>query len=116
MKLSRGRTLADDFAATAVTVYSSSTVALEGMLYGRLPIYVDIGDVPSGDPIAGEHAFVERVGSGEELAAALERLRARAPQALEALRAEARAYAERYLVAPTPQNVERMAEHVYACI
>lgn len=112
--MSRGRTLAEDLSASALVVYSSSTVALEGMLYGRLPVYVDIGDVPSGDPIQGNHRFVARARTGGELAQAIERIGSLPEADLVLLREEARAYADAYLVDPTPGNVERMAATIFA--
>ncbi len=113
--LSNGRTLAEDFAATAIVLYSSATVALEGMLYGRLPIYLDIGDVPSGDPIQGDHRFVTKVRTAPELTEAVLRISGSGDSDLASLREEARAYAERYLVEPTRENIQRMAETIAGC-
>jgi hypothetical protein len=115
VRLSRGRSLSDDLAATSLVAYSSSTVALEGMLYGRLPIYLDIGDVPSGNPIDGEHPFVFRAATGAGLRETIARIRALGAGELASLRAQARAYAERYLVEPTRENVERMAGLIARC-
>ncbi len=114
VRLSRGRSLADDLSESAIVVYSSSTVALEGMLYGRTPVYLDIGDVPSGDPI-GEHDFVFRASDAQSLAATLAQIRALPAPELERLRVQARAYAERYLVEPTPEHVARMAALIAQC-
>lgn len=115
VRLSRGQSLSDDFAATSLVAYSSSTVALEGMLYGRLPIYLDIGDIPSGNPIHGAHAFAFRASSGAELYQTIARIRAFTAAELASLRAQARAYAERYLIEPTPANVQRMARAIARC-
>jgi hypothetical protein len=115
VRLSRGRSLAQDFEEAALVAYSSSTVALEGMLYGRLPIYLEIGDVPSGDPIGGEHAFVFRASNVDELASVIERIRALPGDELQQLREGARAFAGRYLIEPTPSNVERMADLIAPC-
>jgi hypothetical protein len=115
MQLSRGRPLAADIQAAALVVYSSSTIALEAMLYGRLPIYLEIGDVPSGDPIEGEHDFVFRARDAAGLAQVIADVQAMPQAKLDSLRADARAYAERYLVDPSPANVERMAGLVAAC-
>ncbi|MDB5901706.1 MAG: hypothetical protein JWM26_584 [Betaproteobacteria bacterium] len=115
MQLSRGRPLAADIQAAALVVYSSSTIALEGMLYGRLPIYLEIGDVPSGNPIEGEHEFVFRARDAAGLAQVIAEIQAMPQAQLDALRADARAYAERYLVEPSPANVERMAGLIAAC-
>jgi len=113
--LSSGRALAEDFAATAIVLYSSATVALEGMLYGRLPIYLDIGDVPSGNPIPGEHRFVMQARTAADVAQAIAEIMGRSTDELARLREEARAYAERYLVEPTPENIERMADEIAPC-
>jgi len=118
VRLSRGRALADDFAEAGVVVYSSSTVALEGLLYGRLPIFLDIGDIPAGDPMRGEHAFVFRAASGRELAETLARIDAMGAHELCELcelREQGRAYAERYLIEPTAANIERMAAEIAGC-
>ena len=52
--LSEGNTLIEDLLSVSLVAYSSSTVSLEGMLYGRLPVFIDIGDIPDGDPILGK--------------------------------------------------------------
>ena len=115
VRLSRGRSLADDFAQAGVVVYSSSTVALEGLLYGRLPVFLDIGDVPGGDPMRGDHPFVFRARSGRDLADTLARIDAMSAEDLSRLREQGRAYAERYLIEPTAERVERMAAEIAAC-
>lgn len=115
VRLSRGRSLAEDCEAAALVVYSSSTVALEGMLYGRLPIYLEIGDVPSGNPISGSHEFVFRASNADELAAVISHIRVQPEDVLRRLRDEARAYAERYLVEPTAERVAAMAELIARC-
>ena len=115
VQLSRGRSLAADFQDTSLVLYSSSTVAVEGMLYGRLPIYLDIGDVPSGNPISGEHAFVFRASGADTLEEVILGIGALNDDDLEALRAQARTYAQRYLVEPTAANVDRMAELIARC-
>jgi hypothetical protein len=112
VRLSAGGALAADIANASVIAYSSSTVALEGMLYGRLPVFVEIGDVPSGDPIHGEHDFVFRASCGRELADVVERIRSLTAAELERLRNRAREYVERYLIEPTPERVARMADIV----
>ncbi len=52
--LSEGNTLIEDLVSVSLVAYSFSTVSLEGMLYGRLPVFIDIGDIPDGDPILGK--------------------------------------------------------------
>jgi hypothetical protein len=55
--LSKNKKLSEDLFNCHVVLYSSSTVAIEGMLSGRLPIFLDIGDIPSGDPLLGNAIF-----------------------------------------------------------
>ena len=55
--LSKNKKLSEDLFYCHVVLYSSSTVAIEGMLSGRLPIFLDIGDIPSGDPLLGNAIF-----------------------------------------------------------
>lgn len=55
--LSKEKKLSEDLTCCHVILYSSSTVAIEGMLSGRLPIFLDIGDIPSGDPLLGNAFF-----------------------------------------------------------
>jgi hypothetical protein len=109
VELSSGSSLAEDLSRATLVAYSSSTVALEGMLYGRLPIFVDIGDLPDGDAITGDHAFKSSARDGESLAAAVKRVSTLDRTELERLQNEARAFAARYLAAPTAEAVERMA-------
>src|SRR6185295_3656047 len=80
VELSAGRTLAQDLSLATMVAYSSSTVALEGMLHGRLPIFIDTGETPSGDPIAGEHAFKFRARDGASLARQIDRISELAPE------------------------------------
>jgi len=115
VRLSGGGPLAEDFHDCTLIAYSSSTVALEGMLYGRLPVFVEISDVPSGNPIQGEHDFLFHAASGRALAEITARIHSYAADELTRLRDHARAYAERYLIDPTPERVERMAETVARC-
>lgn len=56
-KLSKNKELNKDILESHVTIYSSSTVAIEGMLSGRIPIFLNIGDHPSGDPLLGKAIF-----------------------------------------------------------
>jgi len=108
--LSAGTTLAQDLSGVTIVAYSSSTVALEGMLYGRLPVFVDIGDVPSGDPIVGERAFKLSARSGAGLGEAVERVTRMQPHERDSLRAAARDYADGYLRAARPEAVHAMSE------
>lgn len=112
VELSAGRTLAADLSRVTMIAYSSSTVALEGMLYGRLPIFADIGDCPGGDPIDGDHAFKFSAEDGAALAVQIERISTLDSAALASLQAAARAYSESCLRAATPEALEAMAEAI----
>jgi len=115
VRLSSGRSLAEDFNETSLVVYSSSTVALEGLLYGRLPIFLDICDVPSGNPLDAGLDFAFCASNADQLVHAVVDLGARSAEALTELRERARSYAERYLVEPTNARIERMAQLIAAC-
>jgi len=52
-----------DIRNATMVAYSSSTVALEAMLHGRFPVFFDIGDVPTGDPILGHLDYNRNVKS-----------------------------------------------------
>lgn len=115
VELSQGRSLAEDLARCSAVAYSSATVALEGMLYGRLPIFLDIGDIPSGDPIDGEYPFRLRATDGEGFAESVRHLLTRPAAQTALLMQQAKAYAERYLCEPTLQRVAAMAEIIAPC-
>ncbi|OUR64365.1 hypothetical protein A9Q79_08010 [Methylophaga sp. 42_25_T18] len=68
ISLSEGKTLTADLLSVSLIAYSSSTVSLEGMLYGRLPVFIDIGDVPDGDPVLGECTVKYTVNKKNSLA------------------------------------------------
>lgn len=109
VELSAGQSLAVDLSRVTMIAYSSSTVALEGMLYGRLPVFVDIGDCPSGDPIDGEHAFKFCAQGGAALAARMTEINELEAVELARLQSAARTFAEDYLHAATSRAVEAMA-------
>lgn len=105
VRLSQGTTLEQDLAAATMVAYSSSTVALEGMLHGRLPVFIDIGDVPPADPLVGDCPGKRSADSGAALAFAIEALRGMPAGEIAAQRAAAKAYAEAYLREPTADRV-----------
>ena len=78
------------------------------MLTGACPFYVEIGDLPSGDPIIGDYRFKFGVSGGKALADTIDRVGRMDAQALAALRAEARDYAETYLRAPSTEAMRQM--------
>lgn len=100
VRLSQGTALAQDLGAASIVAYSSSTVALEGMLGGRLPLFVDIGDLPAADPLIGPCPVKRVVEDADGLAAAVAEIAGASDTDLEARRAIARRYAEAYLQAP----------------
>lgn len=102
VELSHGRPLHVDLAQAGFVIYSSSTVALEGMLHDRLPVYLDIGDVLSGDPI-DDGVFKLKASDAEELAARIDETSRWSEEYLASLQEHGRVYAERYLRRPTPQ-------------
>jgi hypothetical protein len=107
-RFSQGRSLNEDLSGAWCVAYSSATVSLEGMRYERIPLYVNIGDILSGDPLdeglpcklyadsAGSlvsvlHGFLHGSGNKAQLSA------------------EASRYAEKYLIQPTDERIAAMS-------
>lgn len=107
VELSCNRTLEEDMAQVGFVVYSSSTVALEGMQHGRLPVFLDIGDVLSGDPI-GDGEFKLRADDAWALAAQIAEVDDWPAERVTRMREAGRAYALRYLVPPTSSSTAVM--------
>lgn len=103
-RFSDGCSLSMDIADACCIAYSSATVALEGMRYGRIPLYIDIGEVLSGDPIDEGLPFKLQANSAESLISALKILKTH-QQNIALLADEARKYAEEYLIAPTEKRI-----------
>ena len=99
-RLSDGGPLEQDLAAATMIAYSSSTVALEGMLHGRLPLYADIGDVPAADPLIGDCPAKSGAADGTGLAALVDAICRMSAPDLDARRGVAKRYAEEYLREP----------------
>ena len=112
VRLSRGTTLEEDLAAATIVGYASSTVALDGMLQGRLPLFLDVGDIPEADPLIGDCPGKLRAHDAGSLARILLETCAWEGARLEAQRAEARTYAERYLQEPTEARIRSVVERV----
>lgn len=70
--LSKNKELSKDILESHVIIYSSSTVSIEGMVSGRLPIFLNIGDYPSGDPLLGKAIF--SASSPEEIISILKKI------------------------------------------
>lgn len=107
--VSKNRSLMQDIADSCFVAYSSSTVALEGLIYGRLPIFLDIADILSGDPIDDE-AFKFQAASAEELLSCMMELQNATSEKLDRLRKMGLSYAEDYLVAPSEESLKQMNE------
>lgn len=107
VQVSAGRSLAQDMAEARFVAYSSSTVALEGLIHGRLPVFLDIRDVLSGDPI-DDGEFKLQVTTPDELVGCLNDVLSWSADRLDRARALGRAYVERYLAAPSADKIERM--------
>lgn len=107
--LSSGMTLAEDIQRTSIIAYSSSTVALDGMLVGRLVIFVDIGDIPSGDPLLNNTQLRQTVRNGGELAAAVNALSRLQGEDYEFQKTVVRDYAENYLVSTSTFGMSKLA-------
>lgn len=107
VRVSSGRSLAQDMAEARFVAYSSSTVALEGLIHGRLPVFLDIREVLSGDPI-DDGEFKLRAASPDELVNCLKDVLTWPADRIEHARAQGLAYVERYLVAPSAARLERM--------
>jgi len=108
VELSLGRTLKDDMACASMVIYSSSTVALEGMLYGRLPIFVDIGDIPLGDPIDGDYSFKFQACNSEQVANCVKEITTADIAHINAWQEQAKALANAYMNMPDKGHIKRM--------
>lgn len=104
VKLSKNKTLVQDLSDASLVAYSSSTVALDGMLSGRLPIFINIGDLPSGDPISNANGFKFSVSSAEEFVNVYKHLSSLTDIERTFLEQNAVTYAESYLVEQSEGN------------
>ncbi len=107
VKVSAGRSLAQDMAEARCVAYSSSTVALEGLIHGRLPVFLDICDVLSGDPI-DDGEFKLRAANPDELVICLKDVQTWSVDRLDRARGLGLAYVERYLAQPNAERLNRM--------
>lgn len=112
VRLSVGLTLEEDMAGATMILYSSSTVALEGMLQGRLPVFADIGDLPAGDPLIGDCPAKSGIESAQDLIAAVKSICAMRQEVLESRREAAMRYAEDYLRVPDKARIEAIVAEV----
>lgn len=107
VELSLGYSLAEDIERAGFVAYSSSTVALEGLIHGRLPVFLDIRDILSGDPI-DDGEFKLRAANPDELVSCLKCVLSWPVERLERVRGLGRAYVERYLAAPSADKLALM--------
>ena len=108
VELSENNTLMQDLSRVTIVAYSSSTVVLEGMLYGRLPLFLNIGDIPSGDPIIGGCSFKCIAIDGRKFAEQVKLLTSISTDQYESLKNKAETYAENYLQLITPDKLQRL--------
>lgn len=102
VELSKEKNLSQDISKSHVIVYSSSTVAIEGMLSGRLPIFLDIGDCPSGDPLLGTTIF--SASSAKDVQSVLNQIDSASKKDLENIQQAAIKFAESYLQDINPED------------
>lgn len=101
-----GEPLAAQLAWADAVAYASSTVGAEALSFGRPVIALDQGHWFGIDPFEGFTDFRWTAGTGREMRARVEEIRAM-PDAERAERAErGRAWAGRFLPAPTPAGLE----------
>jgi hypothetical protein len=105
---SEGRSLADDLSAAWCVAYSSATVVLEGMRHDRIPLYIDIGDILSGDPLESGLTFKLTASSPEDLLISIESI-LRTSDRLADLGKAARSYAEKYLIESNNERIAQMS-------
>lgn len=107
-RFSEGHSLNEDLSEAWCVAYSSATVSLEGMRYERIPLYVEIGDILSGDPLDEGLLCKLCADSPGSLVAVLHGfLRDSGTKTL--LSAEASRYAQRYLIEPTDERIAAMS-------
>jgi hypothetical protein len=112
ISLSEGRTLTEDILSVSMVAYSSSTVCLEGMLYGRLPVFVDIGDLPDGDPILGTCSVKYTVNEEKDLLMIINEYKSMDTKSRGDLSKKAKVYAENYLQKVDEQKFEIIVNHI----
>jgi hypothetical protein len=104
---SRGRSLGEDLSEAWCVAYSSSTVVLEGMRRARVPLFVDIGDILSGDPLDAVVSCRLKVTTPADLLREVKSL-LNDQGRLAAMGDAAYDYAQRYLVEPTVERISAM--------
>lgn len=102
VELSKNKDLNQDIFKSHVIIYSSSTVAIEGMLSGRLPIFLNIDDCPCGDPLLGKATF--RASSSTEILSILNQLENFSKTELKQAQRRAIKFSEKYLQDISPED------------
>lgn len=100
--LSKEKKLSEDLTCCHLVLYSSSTVAIEGMLSGRLPIFLDIGDIPSGDPLLGNAFF--SVKCENDIVKVMKKIDSWTSSELKKNQSKALLFSKSYLQDVTPQK------------
>jgi len=101
---SENRSLEQDISEAWCIAYSSSTVVIEGMQYGRIPLFVDIGDILSGDPLDDAAEFKLQTNNSEQTINIVNLL-LRSRSLRTKLGNSAKEYAQRYLIKPTKNHI-----------
>jgi hypothetical protein len=107
-RFSEGRSLNEDLSEAWCVAYSSATVSLEGMRYERIPLFINIGDILSGDPLDEALPCKLHADSASSLVSVLHSFLHDSRKKAQ-LSAEASRYAEKYLIEPTDERIAAMS-------
>ena len=110
VSLSCDVSLAEDIRRASIVAYSSSTVALEAMRSGRIPLFLDIGDLPVGDPLPDGLLFKYEAACGIEYANQIKSIISMDSGEFESVRGAAVEYANKYLRLPDDKVVHEIVQ------
>lgn len=105
--LSSKYSLDKDLTDSWCVAYSSATVVLEGMRIGRIPMYIDIGEVLSGDPL--EEVTWKLVANSPKKLKEFAESYSRNPKKFLEIQGHATKYAEQYLIVPSNNRLAEMS-------
>ena len=105
--LSSEHSLDKDLVDSWCVAYSSATVVLEGMRMGRIPIYIDIGEVLSGDPLVG--VTWKLIANNPKTLKEIAESYNQNPKIFLEIQGQATKYAEQYLIAPSNDRLAEMS-------
>lgn len=114
--LSDGMSLEEDLERTSIVAYTSSTVALDGMLFCKPVIFIDIGDIPSGDPLLENDSLRATVRSGVALAKEVDRIFEMSKSESDVEAKRLKEYAENYLVSVSGFGGDALADLFEVCV